>query len=259
MAAERDNVFATRMTLGVYKNKAKAAKKGHELLKRKADALKVRLRRMMNQIREIKLEIGEEVKMAHVSLARATYSYKTGDFKDRVIENAHTARTRVDAHVDNVAGVRLPIFELAATVEGNDGSEDLSQVYGLAGGGRKIAESADAFMKLVEKLVKLASLQTSFLTLDEALKVTNRRVNALENVVVPKLDNTVAYITGELDEMEREDFTRLKKVVEKKPKDEFSTTENKYAEDAFAVNNDTAGSALEGYDTTNDPDMLFWM
>jgi V-type H+-transporting ATPase subunit D len=105
--------------------------------------------------------------------------------------------------------------------------------------------------------VKLASLQTSFLTLDEALKVTNRRVNALENVVVPKLDNTVAYITGELDEMEREDFTRLKKVVEKKPKDEFSTTENKYAEDAFAVNNDTAGSALEGYDTTNDPDMLF--
>ena len=154
MAAERDNVFATRMTLGVYKNKSKAAKKGHELLKRKADALKVRLRRMMNQIREIKLEIGEEVKMAHVSLARATYSYKTGDFKDRVIENAHTARTRVDAHVDNVAGVRLPIFELAATVEGNDGSEDLSQVYGLAGGGRKIAESADAFMKLVEKLVK---------------------------------------------------------------------------------------------------------
>ena len=257
MSGDRDNVFATRMTLGVYKNKAKAAKKGHELLKRKADALKARLRRMMNEIREIKLEIGEEVKLAHVSLARATYSYKTGDFKDRVIENSHTARTRVDAHVDNVAGVRLPVFQMAATTEGGEGGEDLSQVYGLAGGGRKIAESADAFMKLVEKLIKLASLQTSFLTLDEALKVTNRRVNALENVVVPKLDNTVAYITGELDEMEREDFTRLKKVVEKKPKDEFAvTSESKYTEEAFAES--SANSALAQYeDGSNDPDMLF--
>ena len=256
MSGDRDNVFATRMTLGVYKNKAKAAKKGHELLKRKADALKMRLRRMMNEIRLLKLEIGEEVKVAHVSLARASYSYKTGDFKDRVLENSHTARTRVDAHVDNVAGVRLPVFEIAATQEGGEG-EDLSQVYGLAGGGRKIAESADAFMELVTKLVKLASLQTSFLTLDEALKVTNRRVNALENVVVPRLENTVKYISGELDELEREDFTRLKKVVEKKPTDEFAvTSESKYTEDPFG--GQSGASALEKFeDGSNDPDMLF--
>ena len=52
-------------------------------------------------------------------------------------------------------------------------------------------------------LVELASLQTSFLTLDEAIKTTNRRVNALENVVKPKLENTISYIKGELDELER--------------------------------------------------------
>lgn len=60
--------------------------------------------------------------------------------------------------------------------------------------------------------VELASLQTSFLTLDEAIKTTNRRVNALENVVKPRLENTITYIKGELDELEREDFFRLKKI-----------------------------------------------
>ena len=51
-----------------------------------------------------------------------------------------------------------------------------------------------AFMTSVKLLVELASLQTAFLTLDEAIKTTNRRVNALDNVVRPKLENTIAYI-----------------------------------------------------------------
>ena len=58
--------------------------------------------------------------------------------------------------------------------------------------------------RALEVLVELASLQTSFLTLDAAIKTTNRRVNALENVVKPRLENTIAYIRGELDEHERE-------------------------------------------------------
>ena len=49
-------------------------------------------------------------------------------------------------------------------------------------------------MNSIELLVQLASLQTAFLTLDEAIKTTNRRVNALDNVVRPKLENTIAYI-----------------------------------------------------------------
>ena len=62
-------------------------------------------------------------------------------------------------------------------------------------------------------------MQTAFITLDVAIKTTNRRVNALENVVTPRLENTVQYIKGELDELEREEFFRLKKVQAKKKKD----------------------------------------
>jgi hypothetical protein len=73
--------------------------------------------------------------------------------------------------------------------------------------------------KAITLLSELASLQTAFVTLDEAIKTTNRRVNALENYVTPRLQNTVKYILSELDELEREEFFRLKKVQAKKKKD----------------------------------------
>ena len=66
--------------------------------------------------------------------------------------------------------------------------------------------------------MELASLQTSFVTLDEVIKVTNRRVNAIEYVIIPKIERTLAYIVSELDELEREEFFRLKKVQDKKKK-----------------------------------------
>lgn len=66
----------------------------------------------------------------------------------------------------------------------------------------------DSFTKTLDDLVQLASLQTSLKTLDDALKVTNRRVNALEFVIMPQLYNTIKYVLSELDEMEREDQYR---------------------------------------------------
>ena len=57
-------------------------------------------------------------------------------------------------------------------------------------------------MKAIEVLVELTSLQKSFLTLNEAMKTTNNRVNALENFVKLRLENTISYIKGELDDLE---------------------------------------------------------
>ena len=120
------------------------------------------------------------------------------------------ASVRVTTRTDNVAGVKLPVFVQYDTgVINNDN-------LGLAGGGRKIQQCKENFGEYLKSLIKVASLQTSFLAMDEALKVTNRRVNALENVTIPKIELTIDYINRELDELEREDFTRLKMLKKKK-------------------------------------------
>ncbi len=120
------------------------------------------------------------------------------------------ASVRVTSRTDNVAGVKLPVFVQYDT--GADSHENL----GLVGGGRKIGVCREKFGDYLKALIKVASLQTSFLAMDEALKVTNRRVNALENVTLPKIQTIIDYINRELDELEREDFTRLKMVKKKK-------------------------------------------
>jgi hypothetical protein len=58
--------------------------------------------------------------------------------------------------------------------------------------------------------------QTAFVILDEVIKITNRRVNAIEHVIIPKIDNTISFIISELDEQDREEFFRLKKIQGKK-------------------------------------------
>jgi hypothetical protein len=55
--------------------------------------------------------------------------------------------------------------------------------------------------------------QTAFIILDEVIKVTNRRVNAIEHVIIPRVENTISYITSELDELDREEFYRCVKFL----------------------------------------------
>merc|ERR1711934_1275962 len=116
---------------------------------------------------------------------------------------------RIQQKVENVVGVQLPIFGLIK--EGGEG-----ELVGLSRGGQRISKCRETFVIALELLIRLASLQTSFVKLDEAIKITNRRVNALEHVVIPRIENTIAYIISELDELEREEFFRLKKVQAKK-------------------------------------------
>jgi V-type H+-transporting ATPase subunit D len=105
----------------------------------------------------------------------------------------------------------------------------MSQI-GLERGGFSIQKCREKFRGILDLLIRIASLQASFLTLDEKIKVTNRRVNALEHVVVPRFIAIYRYIDQELDEQAREDFFRLKKVLDNKKK--HAEEEEKIAEEA---------------------------
>ncbi|MEE6492102.1 hypothetical protein FKM82_016472 [Ascaphus truei] len=173
---DRIEVFPSRMAQTIMKARLKGAQTGRNLLKKKSDALTMRFRQILRKI----------------------------------IENVNKAQVKVRAKKDNVAGVTLPVFEHYQ--EGGDSYE----LTGLARGGEQLAKLKRNYAKAVELLVELASLQTSFVTLDEAIKITNRRVNAIEHVIIPRIERTLSYIITELDEREREEFYRLKKIQEKK-------------------------------------------
>lgn len=150
--------------------------------------------------------------MQTAAFSLAEVSYATGDkIGYQVQESVKNARFQVKARQENVSGVYLPQFETSINDQIND-----FQMTGLGRGGQQVQKAKDVYTKAVETLVELASLQTAFIILDEVIKVTNRRVNAIEHVIIPRTENTIAYINSELDEMDREEFYRLKKVQEKK-------------------------------------------
>lgn len=212
-AADREAVFPTRQSLGIMKAKLKGAETGHSLLKRKSEALTKRFREITRRIDEAKRKMGRVMSIAAFSLAEVTYAVG-GDIGYQVQESARSARFRIRAKQENVSGVLLPTFESYLT----EGNNDFAMT-GLGKGGQQVQRCRETYARAVEALVELASLQTAFVILDEVIKVVNRRVNAIEHVIIPRTENTIKYINSELDELDREEFYRLKKVANKKQRD----------------------------------------
>jgi len=243
---DRIQVFPSRMAQTLMKSRLKGAQTGHSLLKKKADALQMRFRMILKKIIDTKTLMGEVMKEAVFSLAEAKFA--TGEFNQVVLQNVTKAQIKVRTKKDNVAGVNLPIFESY-----QDGT-DAYELAGLSRGGQQLSRLKKNYQKAIQLLVDLASLQTSFVTLDEVIKITNRRVNAIEHVIIPRIERTLAYITTELDEREREEFYRLKKIQEKKKiirkKEEIRVAALK----AKGVSIDAPANLLED---DGDPDLLF--
>ncbi|KEF55742.1 V-type proton ATPase subunit D [Exophiala aquamarina CBS 119918] len=211
---QREAVFPTRQALGQMNSKLKGAQTGHSLLKRKSEALTKRFREILKRIDEAKRKMGRVMQIASFSLAEVSYAVG-GDIGYQIQESVKNARFRIKTKQENVSGVFLPQFEGFTKDEINDFG-----LTGLGKGGQQVQRCRETYTRAVEALVELASLQTAFVILDEVIKVVNRRVNAIEHVIIPRTENTIKYINSELDELDREEFYRLKKVSNKKQRDQ---------------------------------------
>ncbi|KAL2761230.1 hypothetical protein ACRALDRAFT_2039673 [Sodiomyces alcalophilus JCM 7366] len=209
-AVDRDAVFPTRQSLGVMKAKLKGAETGHSLLKRKSEAL---TKEITTRIDEAKRKMGRVMQIASFSLAEVTYAVG-GDIRYQIQNSARSARFRIRTKQENVSGVLLPTFESYVTQRSDDFG-----LTGLGKGGQQVQRCRETYARAVEALVELASLQTAFVILDEVIKVVNRRGRQSEHVIIPRTENTIKYINSELDELDREEFYRLKKVAGKKQRD----------------------------------------
>ncbi len=198
------NVNPTRMELRRLKNRLKTATRGHKLLKDKSDEM---IRRFMLFVRENK-RLREEVEseltdsLKSFMLARAVSS-------DAVIEEAlamPASSVKLEATSQNVMNVDVPVFSVAQS-ESNE-----AYPYSFASVTSELDDSIASLTKLLPKLLKLAEVEKTCNMLADEIEKNRRRVNALEYVMIPQLEETIKYIVMKLDENERGATTRLMKV-----------------------------------------------
>ena len=198
------NVNPTRMELRRLKTRLKTAVRGHKLLKDKSDEM---IRRFMIYIREnraLRLEVENELSFAlkDFMLARAVSS-------DAVIEEAialPSVKAKLETSTKNVMSVLVPSFETD-----ENGSKELYP-YSFASVTSELDLSISTLSGLLKKMLRLAEIEKTCNMLADEIEKNKRRVNALEYVMIPQLEETIKYITMKLDENERSATIRLMKV-----------------------------------------------
>lgn len=201
MGEDRVPVTSTRMNFRILDQKLKNVEKGHALLKCKSDALQVHFRQVEAEVRSKVEKMNKLFKTSFKSLNEARYF---GADIEGFRKECTKSPVSLQATIDQVCGVDLASFRI---VGGSEGGASI-----LWKGGHKLRESKQYFNELLALLVDLSSSKNAFEALKKNLEMTNRRKNSLEHKMIPVLQNTTRYIEGELDEAEREEFFRLKKI-----------------------------------------------
>ena len=196
-----EGVKPTRMQLLEIRKRKLLAVKGHELLSQKRDALISNFFEIIKNRKEKRKEMEEKIREAFESLIEA--EMLMGEEQVRTLSEKVEEKREVSAERKNVMGVPIINFNIGEGEKANYGVLDTtSELYEAAAKGR---EALDA-------IVEVAGIEGSIQKLGKEIEKTKRRVNALEHIFIPKLEGTITYIERQLEEREREDFFRRKRM-----------------------------------------------
>ncbi len=202
----RINVNPTRMELTRLKKLLITATKGHKLLKDKLDELMKQFLDIVKENKELREEAERALNRAYESfiIARAVMS------EESIGEALMMAESSVEVSVSekNIMSVHVPVFEFK---ENNSQKSDVCP-YGYAFTSAELDSAVAAFSEAMEPLLRLAESEKTAQLLAQEIEKTRRRVNALENVMIPNYEETIRYIKMKLEENERAGTTRMMKV-----------------------------------------------
>ncbi len=199
------NVKPTRSELLQLKKKIKLAKTGHNLLKKKRDGLILEFFSILKQARDVRKELVASYAAAlqKVNIARAI----DGDLAIKSISLALKGLPVVEVATKNIMGVKVPKISFSEFKK-----SIFERGYGITSASSKIDEAALSYELVVEKVVRAAEIELTLKKLLMEIERTKRKVNALELITIPRLEQTAKYIRLRLDELERENFSRLKRM-----------------------------------------------
>jgi len=213
-----EGVSPTRMELLKLGRREKLAEKGHDLLREKRDALISEFLDVISEVRDARREVEEELKEAFGFLVAA--QARLGVEQVRQLSLMTGREIGLNFSSRSIMGVQVPILksESSGAAGGAAGGKlklarrVTERGYGFVDSSAAVDRSASSFEVALEKLIKLAELEEAVRNLAGEVEKTKRRVNALEYILIPRLKTTRKYIRMRLEEMERENFVRLKKI-----------------------------------------------
>lgn len=201
----------TRSELLEVTKKIKLTQNGHKILKLKRDWLILEFFKILDQSKDLRLEIARKYREASEKIAIA--SAVDGVIAVRSASYALTSHPEIQLRSRNLMGVVVP------NIKSNKIVAPLPERgYGIIGTSPRIDEATDAYEKLVETIIKAAELETTMKKLLDEIERTKRRVNALEFKVLPELEDIERFIRFRLEEMERDNTFRLKRIKGKTAK-----------------------------------------
>jgi len=200
-----EELHTTRTELLQRRLQIDLAQQGRDLLEKKRDALLMEFMKIMEEVLELSSKLRRTAAEANFSLAVAQAVDGTVNLRSAAL--ATHGEITVEITGTHIMGVPIP--EVARK---NVRRTALERGYGITGISSRIDEVAEKFEEELNVIIQMAAIETKLRRLGAEIQKTRRRVNALDQVVIPTLKEQVRYIYMALDERSREDLFRLKKV-----------------------------------------------
>jgi len=194
------------MELTRLKRQLVTARRGHKLLKDKQDELIKKFIDLVRENKRLREEVEKELQMAFKNFIMAR-----SQMPQEVLEESlmiPSARVSIDISKENIMSVNVPKIK----INKEEGSNIYS--YGLATTSADLDSAITILSGMLEKMLKLAEIEKACQLMADEIEKTRRRVNALEYVMIPSMEESIKYITMKLDENERSNITRLMKIKE---------------------------------------------
>ncbi len=197
-------VNPNRMELLKLKRRLDLALRGYKLLKDKRDALIQIFIKLIEENKRVRDEFNDKMKKCMDDFLLATI-YMGEDDQNSIFQFPQR-NLSVKIEYKNVMSLKVPIYKIV--------DEGDLFTYGMVGSNPELDNSLKKYNEIIPLMIKMAELDKSIALLTDEIEKTRRRVNALEYVMIPNLEDTIKFITMKLDEMARSNNSAIMRIKE---------------------------------------------